>query len=86
MSDFLVNQGVMVSLATGISALLLQTAILRINPIRRMLHIPVAPPQRYGRLPTFRETFQAAINWFGQQKKEAAAASIASNRRRDRRR
>jgi hypothetical protein len=70
----------MVSLATGIAALLVQTAVLRISPIRRMLAIPVAPPNAYGRLPTFRESVQAAVDWFKKQKIEAAAAST-NNRR-----
>jgi hypothetical protein len=61
----------MVSLITGVAAISLQSIVLQIIPIRRMLNIPVVPANMQGRLPTFRESIQFVVERFADQHRAA---------------
>jgi YidC/Oxa1 family membrane protein insertase len=66
-----ITQGVLVTLIAGVASTAMQTAAMQYKPLRRALNIPAIPPTMRGRLPTFRESFRAMVNWFGNQKLEA---------------
>jgi len=56
---------------TGIAAMLVQTSILRLDSVRRMLHIPVLPKDTDVKPVTFGESVDHLKKWFREQNRIA---------------
>jgi YidC/Oxa1 family membrane protein insertase len=54
-------------IVTGIAAILVQTSILRLDAVRRMLRIPVLPKDTNVKPVTFRESLDHLKKWFREQ-------------------
>jgi YidC/Oxa1 family membrane protein insertase len=60
-------QGLNLYVLTGIAAMLVQTAILRRDVVRRMLRIPVLPKDTDVKPVTFKESVDHLKKWFREQ-------------------
>ena len=60
-------QGLNVYVLTGIAAMLLQTSILRLDAVRRLLRIPVLPKDTIVKPVTFKESIEHLRKWFREQ-------------------
>jgi YidC/Oxa1 family membrane protein insertase len=71
----------MVSLLTGVTAMAVQSLILRAPSIRKALDIPRIPDHLRTKPPTFLETVRVGIEWFKKKNAEAQAQTRAQQRK-----
>ena len=65
---------------TGITAMLVQTSVLRLDAVRRMLRIPVLPKNTDVKPVTFRESIDHLKKWFREQNQVAQERALKSRK------
>lgn len=81
---FLVNfpAGLNVGLAAGTTFMITQGILLRANPVRRLLGIPIVPKEAIPKLPTMMDTIRNIPVYFQNRMKEAEAKQLRKAARR----
>jgi hypothetical protein len=65
---------------TGITAMLVQTSVLRLDVVRRMLRIPVLPKDADVKPVTFKESLDHLKSWFREQNRIAQERALKSKK------
>ena len=73
-------QGLNLYVLTGIAAMLIQTAILRRDVVRRMLRLPVLPKNTDMKPVTFKESIDHLKKWFREQNQIAHERALKSRK------
>ena len=73
-------QGLNLYVLTGITAMLVQTSILRLDAVRRVLRIPVLPENTDVKPVTFRESIDHLKKWFREQNQIAQERALKSRK------